>query len=672
MIDSHSSTARWLTQSIENYKRKLGIIVSPNEINLATKKTRFLTKEDGKENIEIDSNINSNANNNIKAMQSLIKASSEVTMKPLIKASSEVTVKPPIKASSEVRAKPPIKASSEVTAKPPIEASSKATMVECKKKKENKKSDDKDLSSHPRYLEVMSMKVIRLRKEMKQLNLNTTGLKKDLQKRLLEATAVKFSSASKTLKPSKPMPISAKKFFTKSFDDDDSVEEPKEEKQIINLISSSQTNSQKVKIFAQDKVETNKVTSKEGKEVDSLGEKKSDTDSHIVSLFQNEINKDSSSEETSNKKIESGDSNDMLKNSTTQAAPGNVKTKAAAFSDNVIAMKQKSIVKPLSFKSVKQFGQSSSQVKLDKSPKKPQKQTSSLKHAKSCQIPKIISLKPSVQSVGSTKISHGFKRKEVVTTSNPILKKTLSKIKGMESLKSSAPLSVTEKLKLQSEARKQRLAEMRSKSKPIMSTKKVGNSLAFQNAKNKIFSVPALKTNDKRTLMTAKIREKHAALKSQGVGKVVIPPLQSSFTLPTVPKITLSSKKKAKSLKPSPSVKNLLSPHSTYEISDRGEDTSSDESDVSNKGPRKKVPNWAQKDNLLKALHKQYGDTSEKFDPDSIFPEVETCDLTAIFNKKKNRYKKRASTGNWLGDSVSAAERLTYKRDMGFSTTCTR
>jgi hypothetical protein len=56
-----------------------------------------------------------------------------------------------------------------------------------------------------------------------------------------------------------------------------------------------------------------------------------------------------------------------------------------------------------------------------------------------------------------------------------------------------------------------------------------------------------------------------------------------------------------------------------------------------------------------------------KLDPDVIFTEVETCDLEAIFDRKKDRYKKRTSSGNWTKDRVTAVEKLTYKRNMGYS-----
>ncbi|CAB9510124.1 Inner centromere protein, ARK binding region [Seminavis robusta] len=112
-----------------------------------------------------------------------------------------------------------------------------------------------------------------------------------------------------------------------------------------------------------------------------------------------------------------------------------------------------------------------------------------------------------------------------------------------------------------------------------------------------------------------------------------------------------------------------LSPLDTYEISDR-EDSESDEeseSEDESREPRKKVPDWAQKANLLPALERQFASGDERIDPDEIFPEVKTCDLQAIFNNKRSRYVKRTSSGNWSRDRVTAAEKLTYKRTMGYA-----
>jgi len=114
--------------------------------------------------------------------------------------------------------------------------------------------------------------------------------------------------------------------------------------------------------------------------------------------------------------------------------------------------------------------------------------------------------------------------------------------------------------------------------------------------------------------------------------------------------------------------KKPLSPMDTYEMSDRGDSDSDDESEKEEEDiPKKKIPAWALKPNLIPALERQFLEGVGRIDPDEIFPEVSTCDLDAIFEyKKKKRFAKRASSGNWAKDRVTASERLAYKRTMGF------
>jgi hypothetical protein len=78
------------------------------------------------------------------------------------------------------------------------------------------------------------------------------------------------------------------------------------------------------------------------------------------------------------------------------------------------------------------------------------------------------------------------------------------------------------------------------------------------------------------------------------------------------------------------------------------------------------VPEWAQRKNLLAALEEQYADGPNRLDPDKIFGEVLTCNLEEIFDKKKSRYQRRTSSGNWTKDHVTFHEKLTYKRTMGY------
>eukprot|EP00934_Nitzschia_sp_Nitz4_P000151 Nitzschia sp. Nitz4//scaffold26_size159584//80933//82702//NITZ4_002495-RA/size159584-snap-gene-0.39-mRNA-1//-1//CDS//3329545094//151//frame0 len=117
--------------------------------------------------------------------------------------------------------------------------------------------------------------------------------------------------------------------------------------------------------------------------------------------------------------------------------------------------------------------------------------------------------------------------------------------------------------------------------------------------------------------------------------------------------------------------KAARSPMDTYEISDREDSDTDDSDDDGNEKKKKRIPSWARKENLLPALEDQYLGCVDghRVDPDEIFPEVESCDLEAIFagNKKNTKYRSRTSSGNWLKDRVTTAEKLVYKRTMGFA-----
>ena len=117
--------------------------------------------------------------------------------------------------------------------------------------------------------------------------------------------------------------------------------------------------------------------------------------------------------------------------------------------------------------------------------------------------------------------------------------------------------------------------------------------------------------------------------------------------------------------KPSPN----LSPMQTYDMSDREESDSESDSDdeYERQRPKKTIPEWAQKANLHRALERQFADGPNRLDPDQIFGEVLTCNLEEIFDKKKSRYQRRTSSGNWKQDHVSLSEKMAYKRTMGYS-----
>ncbi|CAM9653720.1 unnamed protein product [Choristocarpus tenellus] len=103
-------------------------------------------------------------------------------------------------------------------------------------------------------------------------------------------------------------------------------------------------------------------------------------------------------------------------------------------------------------------------------------------------------------------------------------------------------------------------------------------------------------------------------------------------------------------------------------MSDR-EGSSSDESDSEGesrqKRPKKRVPDWARGTPLRRALERQY--SGIQLDPDSIFPEVLSCDLEAIFQANRKRYAKRGSSANWGPDRITPQEVLAYKRSVGIN-----
>ncbi len=103
-----------------------------------------------------------------------------------------------------------------------------------------------------------------------------------------------------------------------------------------------------------------------------------------------------------------------------------------------------------------------------------------------------------------------------------------------------------------------------------------------------------------------------------------------------------------------------------YAMSDREGSSDEDEEEDEEGGgaASKRVPDWARGPALEAAIHAQYAGGAS-FDPDALFPEVTTCSLEEIFRAAKRRYAKRTSSGNWLPDRLTAAERSRYREDMG-------
>ncbi|KAL9656099.1 hypothetical protein ABK040_007717 [Willaertia magna] len=114
--------------------------------------------------------------------------------------------------------------------------------------------------------------------------------------------------------------------------------------------------------------------------------------------------------------------------------------------------------------------------------------------------------------------------------------------------------------------------------------------------------------------------------------------------------------------------KNMPTPkedvYSSYELSDEY-DSSEDEEDAKKRRQNKKVPSWAQGDNLRHLIKRTI-----TIDPDRIFASVKTCDLEQIFQTNntqlKQRFRERTSSRNWTHDHFTIEEELQYKEDMGF------
>jgi hypothetical protein len=109
----------------------------------------------------------------------------------------------------------------------------------------------------------------------------------------------------------------------------------------------------------------------------------------------------------------------------------------------------------------------------------------------------------------------------------------------------------------------------------------------------------------------------------------------------------------------------ILSPLDTYDMSDHDGSDSDDEDEERNRRAQKRVPVWAQKENLKQSLHHQF--TKCNLDPDDFFGEVTTCNLEAVFGKKRTKYQRRTSSGCWTKDRATAAEKLAFKRAMGYA-----
>jgi hypothetical protein len=85
----------------------------------------------------------------------------------------------------------------------------------------------------------------------------------------------------------------------------------------------------------------------------------------------------------------------------------------------------------------------------------------------------------------------------------------------------------------------------------------------------------------------------------------------------------------------------------TYNISDLLSDDDSSDDEFYN---GKKIPEWAEGNNLRQALYEQF---KQNINPREIFSRIQTPDLDAIFANKKPRFKLRSSSACWTHTPLS-------------------
>ncbi|KAG2385810.1 hypothetical protein C9374_002959 [Naegleria lovaniensis] len=105
--------------------------------------------------------------------------------------------------------------------------------------------------------------------------------------------------------------------------------------------------------------------------------------------------------------------------------------------------------------------------------------------------------------------------------------------------------------------------------------------------------------------------------------------------------------------------------YSSYALSDEY-NSSEDEDEARKRRQSKKIPSWAQGDNLRRNLRRNL-----RVDPDKIFSVTKTCDLEEIFAGSTNevlvtRFRQRTSSSNWTEDHFTIEEEQAYREEMGF------
>ena len=280
--------------------------------------------------------------------------------------------------------------------------------------------------------------------------------------------------------------------------------------------------------------------------------------------------------------------------------------------------------------------------------------------------------KPTGSSLSARLNSHTKSSASRLLTAKPVAAGSVSSTKSVSS-HSSTSAKEKEKLLASKSARMQRIQELREKTKmPSSST----SSVQIPPLENLKLSTASTDTeNGKRKFLAAKMREKTMQKTKPLVAPAALstvpensfsskskPPLSSSKSARSMSKLNILSPSTKANIQRSPAngcpdPADLMSPMSTYSLTDHEGD-----SDSEDERPAKKIPSWARRDKLNDALLKQI--KYPKHDPDEIFGQVLTCDLTAIFDLNKKRYQRRTSSANWDADRATIDEELAYKRSM--------
>ncbi|GMF29624.1 unnamed protein product [Phytophthora fragariaefolia] len=234
--------------------------------------------------------------------------------------------------------------------------------------------------------------------------------------------------------------------------------------------------------------------------------------------------------------------------------------------------------------------------------------------------------------------------------------------------------------------RQQKVKEMRAgleKKRAMLAAEKKAGLAASATTTSKAATVASSQQKPRGLASTTGLSQSAAKQASRPlvnpVSKVLSKPLPKPASKPApTSKIVsqLASKPVPKPAMMSPQpVKHAPKSHSpeivNYEMSDNVESSDGESSDSdSERHGKKKVPKWAQKDHLNKILQAQFGKNAVDPSPGIFQDFVDTCNLEAIFEttdiRKKKRFARRTSSGNWLADRPTAHDRALYQRDMGY------